>query len=100
VDKNNLKTSLVVLYVSKVEGVQGGNLVLPQLGIEIDCSQDSLIIFDGKALKHFVTDFDAATEEDSWNRASMVFVTSHYTKTAFKHSFGKKCKFAREISKA
>ena len=53
-DSGNFKNVWSAMFVLK-HGVSGGHLSIPELGIRLECSDSSLVLFDGQSLLHGVT---------------------------------------------
>lgn len=53
-DTGNFKNVWSAMFVLK-SGVAGGHLSVPELGVRLECSDCSLVLFDGQSLLHGVT---------------------------------------------
>ena len=71
------------MFYFKNVGVEGGDTVFPQLGIRISCSNNGLVIFDGRRYQHYVEEIQNATHED-WNRCSLVLSTTYFSPRSHK----------------
>ena len=53
-DSGNFKDVWSAMFVLR-DGISGGHLSIPELGVALECSDCSLVLFDGQSLLHGVT---------------------------------------------